>query len=210
MAKYNLFIDGTEVPNAGRAKKDAVIKIGEATGKPFSVRTDKGSEVYATTAEPTIADDLAALEEQAAQEAETGPETTEEDLIGDSPTEPTPEPEILFYEQIDFPGNYSIVTAPGAVLVAEAAGVPTKVVNVKGRLNRVVHFGGDDMDKAKAVRDLVETTLSEAHSVLKEWQKNNVGSRKGLTDMQKFIQHREVLAKHFAAVAKRVKKQGLS
>lgn len=192
MAKYNLFIDGTEVPEAGRAKKDAVIKIGEATGKSFSVRTDKGSEVYAIAVESEVAD---------------SGEPEVEDLIGGDGVEET-EDETVFYEQIDFPGNYSIVLAPSAVSMAETLGVPAKSETFKGKLNRRVHFGGDDMDRAKSVRDLVSDTYTESLEVLHAWQKDNIEKRRGLTDMEKFLQHRDVIAKHFAKVARKVKKEG--
>lgn len=127
------------------------------------------------------------------------------------PEAPTPievetEDEPVFYESIDLPGNYSIVTAPLAVEIAEAAGVPTKVETFKGKLTRKVHFGGTDVPRAGAVAALVRETVEEAHAALKVWQKENLESRRGLTDMERFYQHREFIAKHGHKVAQQVKK----
>lgn len=148
--------------------------------------------------------------------------TADDDLIGDIPTDnpfsEQPEPvadedvdkaaEPLFYESIDFPGNYSIVMAPFAVEIAEAAKVPAKVETFPGKLVRRVHFGGPDMDAAKAVRELVEAEALAAHEELKVWQKKHLEERRGLTDMQKYLQHREQLANFGHKVARRVKKGG--
>lgn len=202
--KYHLFFGETEVTESTRAKKDAVIKIGEASGKPFTVRTDTGTVVH--TAGP---------------QADPTPEP-EEDLIGDTPPatpEPTAEPEgetltakqkrtIRFASSDasrDFPGNYSIVMAPLAVEIAEAfGGVETEIETFPGRLVRRVHFYGakKNIDAFLKVLDpIVEGAMPHLH----EWQKKNLAKRKGLTDMQKYLQHREVLAKYGKARAKEVK-----
>jgi hypothetical protein len=192
MAKYNLFVNGVEVPSAGRSKKDAVIKIGEATGRSFSVRTDKGSEVYAIAVE-------APVEEP-------------EDLIGDDTPAETSEPveqeETLFYEHMDFPGNYSIVTAPGATEIAEAAGVPTRTTNTGG-LTRRVEFGGEDMDLVTQVMRVIKGSVDEAFEDLHAWQKKHIERRRGLTDMQRYVEHREFIAKQMHKTALAVKKSGL-
>lgn len=167
----------------------------------FRVVTDKGSVVY--------------------EEVPEAPEA--EDLIGDVPTEnpvsEQPEPvadevvdeaaEPLFYEFLDFPGNYSIVTAPMAVEIAEAAGVPTKVETFAGKLTRRVHFGGTDMDLAARTTSLVQETVAKALEDLHTWQKANIERRRGLTDMQRYVEHREFIAKAGTKVAKQVKKQGV-
>lgn len=44
--KYHLFVEGTQVADATRAKKEPVIKIGETLGLKFEVRTDTGTVVY--------------------------------------------------------------------------------------------------------------------------------------------------------------------
>lgn len=208
MAKYLLQnLEGETLDT--KSKKDAAIKVATDQGLlAFRVVTDKGTVVYEQV-EQTIADDLADLEDQAAQEAEEAPEEADEDLIGDVTPDAPSEPEIVFYEKTEFPGNYSIVTAPGALEVAAAAGVPARSTNVKGSLVRVVEFGGTDMDKAKAVKDLVDGTLTDALTNLKVWQKKHIERRRSLTDMQRYVEHREQIAKHFTSVARSVKKNGL-
>jgi len=175
-----------------KSKKQTLIDAAHKQSLPyFRVVTDKGSVVY--------------------EEApETAPESPDEDLIGDSATEATDEPETLFYESIDFPGNYSIVMAPFAEEIAAAAGVPTKVETFKGKLVRRVHFGGVDMGLAQQAVAVVKEEAANALEVLHDWQKEHVADRKNLTDMQKYIQHREVLADHGHKVARQVKKNGLS
>jgi hypothetical protein len=145
---------------------------------------------------------------EAPEEPESSDSNAEEDLIGDGAVLSSTGPETLFYESIDFPGNYSIVMAPFAVEIAEAAKVPAKVETFPGKLVRRVWFGGDDMDAAKAVRELVEAEALAAHEELKTWQKANLERRRGLTDMQKYVEHREQLAAFGHKVARRVKKGG--
>jgi hypothetical protein len=171
------------------AKKGEILKNENGYHAPAPV-TEESKKDEATQA---------ALEEM----REHSPEPVEEDLIGDVT------PEVLYYEQIDFPGNYSIVTAPLALEIAAAAGVPAKSENVKGKLNRVVSFGGDDMDKAAKVKALVEGTVADALAELKVWQKKHADRRRGLTDMQRYVEHREFIAKHGSSVARSVKKNGL-
>ncbi len=84
--------------------------------------------------------------------------------------------------------------------------MPTKSENIKGSLTRKVHFGGTDMDRAAAVVALVQETVKEALADLKVWQKANIEKRRDLTDMQRYVQHREFIAKHGTKVAKQVKK----
>jgi hypothetical protein len=158
-----------------------------------------------------------APEPVAAPEAETAPETPEETVSDETPAEVSPAPEKagddadepVFYEYIDFPGNYSISMAPFAVEIAEAAGVPAKVETFAGKLTRRVHFGGDDMAKTQAVSALVMEEAKSAMDVLHAWQKEHIEERRGLTDMQKYLQHRGILEAHGHAVAKRVREEGI-
>jgi hypothetical protein len=134
-----------------------------------------------------------------------GPETAEETVSEPEQAEPVAaeapadeateetvsEPEPVFTGVIDFPGNYSIAFAPGAVRIAEAAGVRTKVVNVPGRLNRKVYF--EDGEMADAVVAFINQNVPAVLAGLKAWQKENIESRRGLTDMQKYLQHREYI-----------------
>lgn len=178
-------------------KTERIVREDGKVADPQNIEAPKGGNTPADPepskdlVEGTIADDLAALEEQAARE-----DTDEE-------------PETLFYEFIDFPGNYSITMAPFALEIAEAAGVPAKIETFAGKLTRRVHFGGDDMDKAKRVLEVVRDEAKEAMEHLHAWQKDNAERRRGLTDMQRYIEHREVLAEHGHKVARQVAEKGL-
>lgn len=132
-----------------------------------------------------------------------------EDLIGEVGDSETKEDDTLFYESLDFPGNYSIVMAPFAVQIAEAAGVPAKIETFGNKLVRRVHFGGTDMDLTTRTVNFVKEEAAAALGSLRVWQKENIERRRGLTDMQRYLEHREFLAKHGAKAAKQVKKQGL-
>lgn len=142
-------------------------------------------------------------------EVESSDSTADEDLIGTpAPAAEDKAEEPLFYESVDFPGNYSIVGAPFAQEIATAAGVPTKVETFPGKLVRRVWFGGDDMDAAKATAELVQAEYAAALEELHTWQKKHAEERRGLTDMQKYVQHREQIAAFGHKVARRVKKNG--
>ena len=64
------------------------------------------------------------------------------------------------------------------------------------------------MDAAH-VRALVEETTTQALADLKEWQKKHLERRRSLTDMQRYLEHREQISKSFTKVAKDIKKNGL-
>lgn len=179
------------------SKKQTAMKKAEQRGLlDFRVVTDSGNVVFERVPE----------EEPLADEDRELPDGW--DTIPAKEDLPC-EQDDLFYEFLDFPGNYSIVTAPGAVEVAEAAGVPAKVETFKGKLTRRVHFGGSDMDLAQRTVSLVLEENVAALAALKEYQEKTRAERRGLTDMQKYLQHRDVLAKHFSAVAARVRKDGV-
>lgn len=207
MAKYILQdLEGNDL--ATKSKKDAAIKVATDQGLlAFRVVTEKGNAVYEQVPEAP------APAETPAEETVEADLPADEDLIGDSPAEPAPapetEPEVLYYETLEFPGNYSIVTAPGALEIATAAGVPAKSENVKGSLTRKVFLGGDDMDKAQAVAAYIPTAVTEALADLKEWQKKHIERRRSLTDMQRYVEHRDFIAKQMHKSALAVKKNGI-
>jgi len=195
--KYNLQnLEGETLKTV--SKKQAAIAAAEKEGLlRFRVVTDSGNVVY--------------------EQVPEAPEEPAEDLIGDVAPEPTPEAaeqaeeaveEPLFYESLTFKGNYSIVTGPGAVEIAEAAGVPTKVHPYDG-LNRKIEFGGDDMDLAARTVSLIQQSVQEAMDDLHEWQKKHIERRRGLTDMQRYVEHREFISKQMHKTALAVKKQGV-
>lgn len=191
--KYRVILNGDKEPIGERAKKNAAIALGEKRGGDFKVVTDSGTVVHEHTEAPS--EPVEEAQAEASAEQPVAPENAEED--------------VLYYESMQFPGNYSIVTAPGAVLIAEAAGVPAKVQNHGMALTRTVHFGGPDMDLAQKVVAVVKEETAAALAHLKQWQKDNIERRRGLTDQQRYLEHREVLSKHYAKVARTIKKNGL-
>jgi hypothetical protein len=185
-----------------------------ATGLGLETKQVSGAVSKLVKAERIVREDGKVADPQNTEAPKGGntpadPEPSEEPVedlaeeVGETTSE---EPEALFYECIDFPGNYSIVMAPFALEIAEAAGVPAKVETFAGKLTRRVWFGGDDVDRAKRVLEIVKAESVEAMDYLHTWQKDNKERRKGLTDMQRYIEHREVLAEHGHKVARQVKK----
>lgn len=216
MAKYTLqTLEGQDIVT--KSKKDAAIKAAtDQSLTHFRVVTEKGTVVYEQVPEgvhgsltPEEALALVGEAETPAEETVEADLPAEEPTAGDSPAEEPSEPEVLYYEVLEFPGNYSIVTAPGALEIAAAAGVPAKSENVKGSLTRKVHLGGDDMDKAQAVAAYIPQAVSEALADLKDWQKKHIERRRSLTDMQRYVEHRDFIAKQMHKSALAVKKNGI-
>lgn len=144
-------------------------------------------------------------------------EEPEEDLIGT--VEPTPEPEAPKTDakaerkirlansdaNRDFLGNYSIAMAPFAQTIAEAfGGVETEVENLPNSLTRRVHFYGTAAN-IKAFLKVLDPLAVQVIEDLRVWQKANIEKRRGLTDMQKYLQHREFIAKAAKKHAKDVR-----
>lgn len=171
-----------------KSKKEAAIKFAtEQNLSEFRIVTDKGTVVYEQVpeypAEPV--------------EVEEAPEP-----------QPTEAEETVYHVAVELPGNYSIVSAPGALMIAEAVGIPARSESFSNTVMRKVHFGGDSA-LAHATADRVTETLAEALEILKDWQKETREKRRGQTDMQKFIGNREVIAAHFKKVARKIAKDGL-
>lgn len=160
------------------SKKTAVAK-GDRSGESYQVLSPSGQVVHEVVIEQT------------------------------EPTKPQATPEerkaLAFSVRRDYPGNYSIVTAPAAVQMAEAAGLEANVTNVKGRLNRVVEISGDDEAEVKAFSKVLDAAFQEILEALRVWQKANAVERRGLTDMEKYIQHREFISKNASKYAKKIK-----
>lgn len=93
-------------------------------------------------------------------------------------------------------GNYSIVFAPSAV---DLAAVFSDKLLVETRVNSAVNresLVSGPKEQVKGFLELlaVVETLSMEH--LHEWQREHRAERKGFTDMQKFLQHREIIAEY--------------
>lgn len=103
-------------------------------------------------------------------------------------------------ETYDWRGNYSIVFAPGTVELADAVGGIEVDVKNFSAVHRVVTFSGSrtDVDRFAALLPELE---ADALKHLHEWQKAHRATRKGLTDMQKFNEHRAVLRQFIASRA---------
>ncbi len=100
-------------------------------------------------------------------------------------------------------GNYSIVFAPATAELAETfGGVETKQVNHSAVRRTVILTG--EAERVKEFVTLLDRFEIEALKHLKEWQLTHRAERRGLTDMQKFIQHRNVLASFTAVFAARL------
>jgi len=177
---YTLVVDGEETVYG--SKKTAV-KYGDESGRSYHVLSPSGQIVHQVSASP-----------------EEAPVEEKEDEVAD---------DTVYYEFLEFPGNYSIVTAPGALEIAQAAGVPAKSENIPGKLTRRVHFGGNDMDLTSRTTSLVQEAVAEALTDLREWQKKNIERRRGLTDMQRYVEHRDFIAAQLHKTALAVKKQGV-
>lgn len=178
--------------------KKTAVKKGEEAGVSYQVLSPSSQVVESViVASPEVLEDVTGEPEEEPQE----------DLIGETPGE-THEDGIVFHEHLDFPGNYSIVMAPFAVEIADAAGVPTLTETFAGKLTRRVYFGGRKALATK-VKERVEEEAEKAKAHLHQWQKDNIENRRGLTDMQRYVQHREVLANFGHDVAAKIKKSGL-
>jgi hypothetical protein len=109
-----------------------------------------------------------------------------------------------FQAQRTFPGNYSIVMAPFAQLMADAAGLWSEAETFKGKLERRVTFAGEQADVEAFLVTLdkeVEASLAALHT----WQKEHREERRGQTDMQKFLANRGFLARFGEEAADRIR-----
>lgn len=214
--KYSVIVDGQVVRELSR--KDAAVKYGEngasrglAGTVSFQVQTSNGTVVHEFTAEQPHAGVTGKVVHEVDNTPHAGPsETATPAEIPAEETAPAEaEQEPVFYEFLDFPGNYSIVMAPFAEEIAEAAGVPTRVTSQKGTLTRRVEFGGNDMDLTARTVSHIQEQAQAAHENLRAWQKTDAERRRGLTDMQRYLEHREFLAEQGHLVAARVRKDGI-
>lgn len=115
------------------------------------------------------------------------------------------EPESKLTRSIAYPGNYSIVMVPFARELADAfGGLEFHSENTAG-LTRNVFVTGP-VKRVDEFMALLNQESIEVMDALHEWQKANAEERRGLTDMQKYLQHREFITSYGARVARRVRK----
>jgi hypothetical protein len=186
--RYTLFLaDGFEDTFA---KKDSAIRAGAKSGQSFHILSPAGAIVY-----PTAPSDPEAT--APATEEPVTPQDVE-DLIGD------PEPVSGTGETRTFPGNY----APNMVKLAENLAVAfsddLETSTSKGSgLARNFHVTGP-ADVVKEFLIVLDRETEDVKSGLHTWQKENADKRRGLTDMQKFNQHRAFIDEYGEKKAKQI------
>jgi hypothetical protein len=109
-----------------------------------------------------------------------------------------------FQAQRTFPGNYSIVMAPFAQLMADASGLWSEAETFKGRLERRVTFAGEQAD-VEAFLPVLDHEVEASLAALHIWQKEHREERRGQTDMQKFLANRGFLARFGEEAADRIR-----
>lgn len=144
---------------------------------------------------------LADLTAMAAEQAENAVLPAEQAVQGEAPAEAVEQPENAAQEPDatkDWHGNYNTVMVPFAEDVAGAFPELTVwVENVSAMLRRTHVAGPDAAGFVVRLAELEE----QAQVALRTWQKGNVEPRRGLTEMQKYNQHRAFLAGFGQAVA---------
>lgn len=155
--KYHLFVDETEVTEATRAKKQPVIQIGEATGKPFQVRTDNGTVVHShlvAVEAPTVEDD--------------------DDIIGDvqhdAPAPAQPKATRKEQPQVDGP----VITYTGTKLYFKplAEGIQEKLA--KRKIDVAIDYAGMTMTVSDpTVVAEIGTRFEKTMDAFKEWKTKN-------------------------------------
>lgn len=115
---------------------------------------------------------------------------TPEPAVEEAKPEPTSSTKPEVYR--DFPGNYSIAMVPFTQTLADAFGGITVTVERQPGLTRRVYLDGTKVN-VKAFIKVLDPLTEEVMDALHIWQKQNLKKRKGLTDMQKYLQHRKFI-----------------
>lgn len=122
---------------------------------------------------------------------------------------PSPEPEPTVPYR-DFHGNYAIAMIPFTEILAEAyGGIEVESQIFKGKLTRRAYLKGTDAN-VRAFTKLLDRLSEEVLVGLRDWQKANLEKRRGLTDMQKYLQHRNFITDFAKKSARLIKKGDLS
>jgi hypothetical protein len=166
---------------ADYAAKKTAVKHGDASGLPYRVLSPAGKVVAESNFKSKDPEPVVGI-------------TKEEKVLE------------TFTVTRNYPGNYAITMAPFAVALAEAWGLEA-TIRMTDRLNRLVDITG--LDKADVIEftKVLDQAVLDAYDDLHAWQKKHIEERRGLTDMQKYNQHRDRLAKFGASVARRIKKE---
>jgi hypothetical protein len=112
----------------------------------------------------------------------------------------------------DFPGNYSIAMIPFVETLAEAFGgitVEQKIGVGSSKLTRRAWLAGTKVNVA-AFTKLLDRLSIEVMDELHTWQKANTEKRKGLSDMEKYLEHRKFIVDFAKKAARKIKSGELS
>jgi hypothetical protein len=102
-------------------------------------------------------------------------------------------PEEIVEVTREWHGNYSIVMVPFVNDVALGFGNLTVLQSTRSAMLRKTYIIGHKSD-VEAFLVLIDSLALQVMSGLRRWQKENIESRRGLTDMEKYVQHRSFIA----------------
>ena len=235
MKKYTLYVTGED--KSYYSRKDAAIRAGEKSGKPFSVFSPAGKNVYEihaeTPTEETVAPgkdeepvstkfDVATVKAKIAKllakaESTSNPEErdafnakAEKMMIRLGITEAELEaagevkPEEIVQVHRDYHGNYSISMIPFVHSIAGGFGNLTVLQSTfAGSLTRRAYVIGHKTD-VQMFLTLLDSLALQVMSALHVWQKENIERRRGLTDMQRYVEHRSFIEGFGREVSRRL------
>ena len=112
-------------------------------------------------------------------------------------------PEKIVGVRREYPGNYSISYIPFVYHVAGGFGHLTVLQQRTAGLTRYAYIIGAESDVQEFCTLLDSLEIQVKHA-LRLWQKENIEVRRGLTDMQKFLQHRSFIEGFGAKVGSRL------
>lgn len=182
--------------------KKTAVKKGDATGESFNVYSPTGQLVHEVTV-PVPDQGQATRTGASAKDPVPSPEGVEK-----TPQPTVEEVALKHSASITLPGNYSIVTAPMVRELAEAYGdLVAHEVRFAGKLERRVDVSSNNKAHLHSFVKLAEKVLADSQAELREWQKEDIERRRGLSDMQKYLEHREFLAEYGSKVARQIKKE---
>lgn len=101
-------------------------------------------------------------------------------------------------------GNYSISLIPFVHYVAEGFGHLTVLQSNGYKLEKNAYIIGHESDVEQFLV-LLDSLMLQVMSALKAWQRENIEYRRGLTDMQKYLQHRSFIEGFGSKVGRRLR-----
>lgn len=113
-------------------------------------------------------------------------------------------PEEIVEVKRDWKGNYSIVFVPFTSEVARGFGNLTVLQSTYSAMLRRTYIIGHKSD-VEQFMTLLNSLELQVLSALHRWQRENRDARRGLTDMQKYIQHRSFIEGFGQTVASRLR-----